>query len=284
MPGEQHVIINGLSVPTFLYGTAWKEESTQRCVRKALEAGFRGIDTANQRKHYHEAGVGAALREAYNAGGLTRKDLFLQTKFTHIAGQDHRLPYQKNADLHTQVMQSYASSLEHLNTEYLDSFVLHAPCTRRGLAEPDWEVWRAMEDLHHAGKVKLLGISNVDLDQLEELCERCDVKPSFVQNRCFARDGWDREIRRFCKEKVIYYQGFSLLTANTHILTHPQFTKLVSHYCCSTAQLIFAFALHSEILALTGTTNPVHMREDLETYAITLEASDMLLLDSIGEQ
>src|SRR4030095_15358089 len=112
MPSEQRVIINGISVPTFLYGTAWKEESTQRCVKKALEAGFRGIDTANQRKHYNEAGGGGALREDYNAGGLRRKDLFLQTKFTHIAGQDHRLPYQKNADLHTQVMQSYASSLE----------------------------------------------------------------------------------------------------------------------------------------------------------------------------
>src|SRR5438094_9776373 len=108
MPSERHITINGLSVPTFPYGTAWKEESTQRCVKKALEAGFRGIDTANQRKHYHEAGVGAALQEAHEAGVLTRKALFLQTKFTHLAGQDRRLPYDAKADRHTQVMQSHA--------------------------------------------------------------------------------------------------------------------------------------------------------------------------------
>ena len=145
-PNERHITINGLSVPTFLYGTAWKEKSTQCCVKKAMEAGFRGIDTANQRKHYHEAAVGSALREVYDGGGLTRKDLFLQTKFTHLAGQDERLPYDANADLHTQVMQSYASSLQHLNTDYLDSFVLHGPSRRRGLAQEDWEAWRAMED------------------------------------------------------------------------------------------------------------------------------------------
>ena len=105
-----------------------------------------------------------------------------------------------------------------------------------------------------------------------------------MQNRCLAREGWDRGIRRFCKEKAIRYQGFSLLTGNRHILTHPQFIKLVSHYRCSPAQLIFGFVLQAEILPLTGTTNPVHMREDLEARGITLEASDMLLLDSIGEQ
>jgi len=173
-------------VPTFLYGTAWKEESTQLCVKKALEAGFRGIDTANQRKHYYEAGVGAALREAYEDEILTRNDIFLQTKFTHLAGQDKRLPYDETANLHTQVIQSLASSFEHLNTDYLDSFVLHGPSTRRGLAEGDWEVWRAMEEVYRSGKVKFLGISNVRIDQLEELCERGAVKPSFVQNRCFA--------------------------------------------------------------------------------------------------
>jgi diketogulonate reductase-like aldo/keto reductase len=284
MPIEQQITIDGLSVPTFLYGTAWKEESTRLCVKKALETGFRGIDTANQRKHYNEAGVGAALREVYEAGVLTRKDIFLQTKFTHLAGQDQRLPYDENADLHTQVMQSFASSLQHLSTDWIDSFVLHGPSQRRGLAKEDWEVWRAMEDLYNAGKVKILGISNVQIDQLEELCERGNVKPSFVQNRCFARAGWDRKIRKFCEETSIRYQGFSLLTANTHIIAHPQFAKLVSRYRCSPAQLIFGFALQSRMLPLTGTSSPIHMREDLGAYAINLAAYDMQLLESIGEE
>ncbi len=100
---------NGM--PTFMYGTAWKEDDTRRLVRMALDAGFRGIDTANQRRHYHEAAVGEALAEAFTDGVVSREQIFLQTKFTHLAGQDDRLPYDAHADMTTQVEQSFASSL-----------------------------------------------------------------------------------------------------------------------------------------------------------------------------
>ena len=116
-------------IPDFLYGTAWKEDRTAALVELALQSGFRGIDTANQRRHYFEAGVGEGLAAAYRAGVVTRSDLFLQTKFTYRDGQDHRLPYDPQADLSTQVAQSMASSLEHLGTDYVDSFVLHGPAS-----------------------------------------------------------------------------------------------------------------------------------------------------------
>ena len=90
------------SIPTFLYGTAWKEDRTAALTELALRAGFRGIDTANQRRHYFEAGVGEALAAAYLAGIVTRADLFLQTKFTYRRGQDHRLPYDPEATLSAQ--------------------------------------------------------------------------------------------------------------------------------------------------------------------------------------
>src|SRR5271168_2964959 len=110
-------------VPDFLYGTAWKEERTAPLAELALRTGFRGIDTANQRRHYHEAGVGEALAAAYRAGVATRADLFLQTKFTYQRGQDHRLPYDPGARLSLQVTQSMSSSLEHLGTDYVDSYI-----------------------------------------------------------------------------------------------------------------------------------------------------------------
>src|SRR5919109_2216215 len=106
------------SLPDFLYGTAWKEDRTAALTELALRAGFRAIDTANQRRHYVEAGVGQGLAAAYRAGVVTRADLFLQTKFTYQGGQDHRLPYDPGADLFTQVAQSMASSLEHLGTDH----------------------------------------------------------------------------------------------------------------------------------------------------------------------
>ena len=119
-------------VPNFLYGTAWKEDRTAALTETAIRAGFRGIDTANQRKHYFEAAVGEGLAAAYRAGIATRDDLFLQTKFTYQRGQDHRLPYDPQASLSVQVVQSLASSLEHLGTDHVDSFLLHGP------SDHDW--------------------------------------------------------------------------------------------------------------------------------------------------
>src|SRR5438046_5022665 len=93
-------------IPNFFYGTAWKEDRTTALTELALQMGFRGIDTANQRKHYFEAGVGQALAAAYRTGTVERADLFLQTKFTYQRGQDRRLPYDPEASLSLQVAQS----------------------------------------------------------------------------------------------------------------------------------------------------------------------------------
>src|SRR3989440_13016580 len=107
--------------PSFVYGSAWKEDRTAALTELALRTGFRGIDTANQRRHYFEAGVGEALAAAYRAGIVTRTDVFLQTKFTYQPGQDHRLPYDPAARLSVQVAQSLASSLDHLWTDHTAS-------------------------------------------------------------------------------------------------------------------------------------------------------------------
>src|SRR5258705_8037827 len=137
--------IEGVRLPRFLYGTAWKEDETQRLVELALRQGFRGIDTANQRRHYHEAAVGRAISASIKSGLLGRDDLFLQTKFTFQRGQDHRLPYEASAPIPNQVEQSLASSLEHLGTEVIDSYLLHGPIRRVGFVAADWAAWRAME-------------------------------------------------------------------------------------------------------------------------------------------
>src|SRR5271156_5121325 len=210
-----------LPIPDFLYGTAWKEERTPALVELALRMGFRGIDTANQRRHYFEAGVGQGLAAAYRAGVVTRAELFLQTKFTYRPGQDHRLPYDSAARLTVQVAQSMASSLEHLGTDYVNSYVLHGPSSGRGWTDADAEVWEAMRKERDAGRTQLLGVSNVSLRHLEQMADIHNEAPAFVQNRCFARLGWDREVRTFCRERKIIYQGFSLLTANVESLHHP---------------------------------------------------------------
>ncbi len=272
--------IQGVGVPTLIYGTAWKEDETARLTRMALAAGVRGIDTANQRRHYHEAGVGEALAEAF-AKGLSRQDVFLQTKFTHVGGQDRRLPYDPGAPVSDQLRQSFASSLEHLGVEYLDSYLLHGPSLRIGLADADREAWRAMEALHREGKVRLIGISNVSAGQLELLLAQATVKPAIVQNRCYASQGWDRAVRDVCAKNGVLYQGFSLLTANREVLAHPRVRDIADRAGRSLAQVVFRFALQIGMVVLTGTTSAEHLAQDLQAFEFELSPDQVRSIEML---
>jgi diketogulonate reductase-like aldo/keto reductase len=268
-------------VPHFLYGTAWKEDRSAALTELAVRTGFRAIDTANQRRHYFEAGVGEGLAAAYRAGVVTREDLFLQTKFTYQRGQDHRLPYDSSASLAVQVAQSLASSLEHLRTNHVDSFVLHGPSGYEW-TDDDSAVWEAMRNERDAGRARLLGVSNVSLQHLEQLASAHAELPAFVQNRCFARLGWDREVRRFCSERQIIYQGFSLLTANPEVLQHPPLIGLAAKLNATPAQVVFSFARAVGILPLTGTTNADHMKQDLASLNLTLPPDVVHAIESMA--
>ena len=272
---------NNVSVPSFMYGTAWKKEATTQLVQVAVAAGFTAIDTANQLIHYQEALVGEALL-ALAQQGVTRDRLFLQTKFTSTNGQDHRTPYDASADLTTQVTQSFDSSLVHLHTDYLDSYVLHGPYQRQGLGAADREVWAAIEGLYRSGKTKMIGISNVTAEQLTQLCAEAAVKPMMVQNRCYAALGWDRAVREICRDHGIIYQGFSLLTANQGIFAEPAIRAIAQRLGAGLAQVVFRFAMQVGMLPLTGTTNPQHMKEDLQAEQLTLTDEDMQVIETIG--
>jgi diketogulonate reductase-like aldo/keto reductase len=278
---EQTLSLDGTRVPRFLYGTAWKEDQTEVLTTLALQQGFRGIDTANQRRHYHEAAVGKAIAGALAKGLAARDDLFLQTKFTFQRGQDHRLPYDPKATVTAQVEQSFACSLQHLGTERIECYVLHGPSQRVGLAPDDWEAWRALEALHDSGRVRFLGISNVTLEQLQELCKRARIRPRFVQNRCYATQGWDRRVRDVCAAEGIVYQGFSLLTANRAVLVHPEIIRIARRHRRDITQIIFRFALDVGMIPLTGTKNTEHMRADLDVFDFQLERTEAAEIEGL---
>ncbi|HEY0591007.1 MAG TPA: aldo/keto reductase [Thermoanaerobaculia bacterium] len=270
--------IQGIEVPPLLYGTAWKEDATAGLVEAAISAGFRGIDTANQRKHYDEAAVGEGIARS----GVARDQLFLQTKFTYAEGQDARLPFDPHAGYDEQVRQSFESSLERLRTDRIDSFVLHGPRTRRGLSAGDRDVWRAMEQLHRDGKVRMIGVSNMAADQLAVLADFATIPPAFVQNRCFARSGWDREVRAVCRTHGIAYQGFSLLTANRAELSSGVIRQAAFHHGKTVPQVVFRFALQTDMIPLTGTTDPRHMREDLDIFDFELTDEEIGAIETVS--
>ena len=271
---------DGAPIPTLLYGTAWKEERTEALTALALQSGFRGIDSANQRKHYFEAAVGTAVQAAIGAGRVTRSALFLQTKFTSQGGQDKRLPYDPKAPIATQVAQSLQSSLEHFGTSYVDSLVLHGPSTRGPLSKADVEAWRAIEAQLEAGRTRFVGVSNFTRAQLNELLGMAQVAPRFLQNRCYARTGWDREVRELCAARGVVYQGFSLLTANRAELGQPAVRTLCERLQCDSAELVFRLARSLGMLPLTGTSSEAHMRLDLSAVERPLEPSDVRWLES----
>ena len=265
--------------PKILYGTAWKEAETEALVATAIRQGFRGIDTACQPKHYDEAGVGAGVVACLNAG-LTRGDLFLQTKFTPFSGQDPtRIPYDPNVPLSDQVAQSFATSLRNLQTDYLDSFLLHSPLPS---ADQTTTVWQAMESLVDIGRVRQLGISNCySLDQLKALYDGARVKPAVVQNRFHAESAYDQEIRAFCRTHRIAYQSFWTLTANPRGLVHDTITRLASIYGRTPAQILFRYLTQIDVVPLTGTRSEQHMREDLEIFEFELADGECAAVDAL---
>ncbi|MBD3799136.1 aldo/keto reductase [Sulfuricurvum sp.] len=270
---------NNVKMPVLIYGTAWKKERTADLVEMAVMSGFRGIDTACQPKHYHEAGVGEAL-ERLEAQGIKREELFVQTKFTPLAGQDpQRIPYNPSLALNMQVAQSFAVSQRNLKTEYVDSLVLHSPLFPYShLAQ----VWGAMEELYHSGGARQLGISNCyDLELLQRLYNESGIKPAIIQNRFYDQSGYDRELRLWCNEVGILYQSFWSLTANPHILASREFFALTQEYDKTEAQILYRYLVQVGITPLIGSTSQQHINEDLEIFSFELKSSEIAAISSL---
>jgi diketogulonate reductase-like aldo/keto reductase len=139
-----------------------------------------------------------------------------------------------------------------------------------------------MEALQRSGGARLIGASNVTLEQLAALHDGAAVKPAFVQNRCFARGGWDRPVRAFCTAHGIAYQGFSLLTANARALDQPAVVDVARRAGRTLPAVVFRFAHQVGMIPLTGTTSPAHMREDLAMAEFELSAEDVSTIERCG--
>lgn len=253
-------------MPGMIYGTAWKEEQTAELVKQALVAGFTGIDTANQPAHYREDLVGKGLQQFLKEqASKSRSDIFVQTKYspdqdTSQYSADIK-PYDSSVSVPEQVRQSLDSSLKHLHTDYIDSFVLHSPLDTGDLT---MQAWRGMEQLVNEGKVKQIGISNIyQLPALQDIYKEATIKPSVVQNHFASDTCFDSELRRWCRDHGIKYQSFWTLTANKPGLVSKPVQDIVQARGLSKEQVWFLFVMGDGIIPLTGTASPEHMEQDL---------------------
>lgn len=287
-------ILNGSNasrLPKLVYGTAWKREATPHLVIKAIQNGFRALDTAAQPKHYEEAFVGDAVRTLDREGFVKRDQLFvsyaivnnhlssptdillqIQTKFTPMAGQGPIPPYNPNAPLEEQVRQSIQSSLRNFTMDrgepYLDSLVLHSPLPS---PEETLRVWRVLE-AYHPTQIRVLGISNTTLPILQALHESATIKPAIVQNRFYPSTHYDADLRKWCRERNIVYQSFWTLQANRTMLSRRPVIRLAERVGVERDEAYFALVLGlGGLTILTGSRTPETMRRDLkgvETVAI----------------
>uniref|UniRef100_A0A915CTH0 NADP-dependent oxidoreductase domain-containing protein n=1 Tax=Ditylenchus dipsaci TaxID=166011 RepID=A0A915CTH0_9BILA len=149
------------------------------------------------------------------------------------------------------------------------------------------KVWRVFEEFHGQGKVKHLGISNIyDLQSLMQLYEQARVKPSVVQNRFYASSGYDVDIRQFCLQHGVTYQSFWTLTANPHLLRSAPIQAYAGEHKVTHQQAFFRYTMDIGITPLTGTTDELHMKQDLQVAELPslspdyVKAINKLLLQS----
>ncbi|EMD33671.1 hypothetical protein CERSUDRAFT_98233 [Gelatoporia subvermispora B] len=254
-----------------IYGTAWKKERTTALVVSAVLNGFRAIDTACQPKHYREDLVGEALLILRDKHGIRREDLYIQTKFTPIGGQDtaQPLPYDPSSPLEQQIESSFERSLSNLHTTYLDSLLLHSPLST---LQQTLAAWRVLVTLQDSGKVKHIGVSNTyDVSILDALETQGGRRAQVVQNRWYEGNQWDRDVWAYCKERGIQYQSFWTLSGAPNLLAHPSMQALARAKNCTPAQMLFRVAQLRGVTPLSGTTSEQHMKEDVTVENIDFE-------------
>lgn len=264
-----------MSFPKIIYGTAWKKERTTNLVVQAVLQGFRAIDTAGQPKHYQEQLVGDALDTLQQQHGINREDIFLQTKYTSIDGQDtsRPLPYDPTVSVADQVRQSFSNSLKNLRTDYLDSYILHSPLRTPALT---LEAWKVLLELQDEGKVHKIGISNCyDTRVLQFLIDNGKRMLDVVQNRWYEENAWDTDVVQFCKTRGIYYESFWTLSGSPNLLQGAAIQDIVRRTGCTPAQALFRTAQIMGVTPLSGTKDEQHMKDGLACVDISLTDADV---------
>ena len=278
--------VRGVRVPSILYGTAWKEARPRTWSASAR----RGVPG-----HRHREPAQALLRGGGRAGGRSpssarawsaASDLFLQTKFTYRDGQDHRLPYDRAARRsREQVEQSFASSLEHLGIDQpRQPDPAPRPLAASGLAAEDREVWRAMERIADAGRVQ---------PARRQQRHRGPARARWSQRRAGARVRAEPLLRRAtagiarcarsAPSTAIVYQGFSLLTAN-RARARPARGRRDRRAPRPDARPRSCSGSRTQVgmLPLTGTSDRLHMGQDLAAEGFNLDADELVTIDGAG--
>lgn len=264
---EHYILNNGVEIPAIAFGTYKAADGKSAdVIRAAIKAGYRYFDTAS---FY---GTETYLAQAVRESGISRDEIFIASKLWKTEMGYENVKY------------AFERSLDKLNTDYLDLYLIHWP-----LPDPeykDWkqldkETWRAMEELYQAGKVRAIGLSNFLPHHIDNILEDCTVRPAVDQIE--YHPGYSQEAAvQYCKERNILVQAWSPI-GRQRVLEEPLVLELAGKYAVSPAQICLKFAVQRGIIPLPKSSSVERMKENLDLYSFEMEREDIWRLATMPQ-
>ncbi len=264
---ETFTLANGLPIPRLALGTWLMTPSVaESAVENALQIGYRHIDTAQA--YENEQAVGLAVRNS----NIPRENLFLTSK---IAAE---------IKSYSQALSSIDESLQRSGLEYFDLMLIHCPQpwaeypdSPNRYCKENQQVWKALENAFHAGKVKAIGVSNFLETDIENLLSVCEIPPMVNQIRVNVTHT-PKALIHYCQQKQILVEAYSPI-AHGDALHFPLLVQMAEKYGVSVAQLCINYVCQLGLIALPKTTHPDFMRKNLQ-LDFTIEEEDMQILEN----
>jgi diketogulonate reductase-like aldo/keto reductase len=260
---QTYTLNSGYTVPKIGFGT-WEitpDHEAKKAVLTAIEAGYRLIDTA--KIYGNEKGVGEAIRES----GIPREDIFVTTKlWNDDQGYDSAL-------------KACQASLEKLGLDYLDLYLIHWPATsKRG------DSWRAFERLINEDMIRSAGVSNYTVEHLEELCAASELKPAVNQIELHPLN-YDQQskVLDYCAAQHILIEAYSPI--KKLVAGHAAYERVArigKYYKRTPQQVLLRWCIEQGTVPLPRSSDPAHIKENIDIFDFQLSADAMDLLDSLN--
>ena len=254
---EYATLNNGVKMPMAGIGTfLLTPDEAEASALSALECGYRLIDTANA--YVNEKAVGRAMKRS----GLPREEIFLETKLWPSLYEQPDV---------------VEKTLQRLDTDYIDLLLIHQPAGNYVAG------YRQMEKAYKAGKVRAIGLSNFNQEQIQEILDICEVKPAVLQTEVHPYYQ-EKELKEFLSEQKMYIQAwYPLGHGDKALLEEPLFTELGKKYGKSNAQIILRWHIQVGNIVIPGSKNPVHIKDNFALFEFALTDEEMARIAALDK-